>query len=119
MASKMETTVLEAMKAAAPLNFESATAIADRFGLKARSVVASAIRNGIAYNKKAKVNKVGLPVIDKGELVERIAENLTVSVEALEGLEKASKSALEALAVTTNLLSTRLAELSKTVEDLG
>ena len=119
MASKMDKLVLDAMTAAAPLNFESATEIADRFGLKARSVVASAIRNGIAYNKKAKVNKVGLPVVAKDDLIVRIAENLTISVEALEGLEKASKSSLEALAVTTNLLNTRLAELSKTVEDLG
>lgn len=97
MASKMETTVLEAMKANAPLNFESATAIAERFGLKARSVVASAIRNGIPYTKKAKVSKVGLPVIDKSELVESIANKIGVAVTALDGLEKASKSALMVL----------------------
>jgi hypothetical protein len=94
MASKMENAVLEAMKANAPLNFESATEIADRFGLKARSVVASAIRNGIAYTKKAKVSKVGLPVIDKAELVESIASKIGVAVAALDGLDKASKSAL-------------------------
>jgi len=97
MASKMETVVLEAMKAAAPLNYETATEIADRFGLKARSVVASAIRNGITYTKKAKVSKVGLPVIDKAELVENIANKIGVAVTALEGLDKASKSALMVL----------------------
>lgn len=94
MASKMETSVLEAMKAAAPLNFETATEIADRFGLKARSVVASAIRNGIAYTKKAKVNKAGLPVTSKEDLIESIANKIGVAVASLEGLEKASKSAL-------------------------
>lgn len=115
----METAVLEAMRAAAPLNFASATEIADRFGLKARSVVASAIRNGIPYNKMAKVNKAGLPVVAKDDLVSAIAESLTISVEALEGLDKASKSSLEALATVTRLLATRLAAAEKTAEDLG
>ena len=112
----MDKLVLDAMTAAAPLNFESATEIADRFGLKARSVVASAIRNGIAYTKKAKVNKAGLPVVAKDDLVGKIAENLTISVETLEGLEKASKSALETLAVVTRVLSLRLAEAEETPE---
>jgi hypothetical protein len=119
MASKMETAVLDAMKAASPLDFDKATAIADRFGLKARSVVASAIRNGIAYNKKAKVNKAGLPVEAKDDLVERIAENLQLDLSALEGLDKASKSALVAVATVTDLLRLRLAELEKIAEDAG
>lgn len=94
MASKMDNLVLEAMKANAPLNFETATAIADRFGLKARSVVASAIRNGIPYLKKAKVSKAGLPITSKEDLIESIANKIGVAVASLEGLEKASKSAL-------------------------
>jgi hypothetical protein len=95
MASKFDEKILNVMKEQAPLNFEKATAIADEFGLKARSVVASAIRNGIAYTKKAKVNKAGLPVTSKEDLVESIADKLGVTVEALNGLDKASKSALE------------------------
>ena len=93
----MENAVLDAMKAAAPLNFESATAIAERFGLKPRSVVASAIRNGISYTKKPKVNKAGLAVVSKEDLVTSIADKLGIELATLEGLEKASKTALMVL----------------------
>ena len=98
MASKLDAKVLEAMKSNAPLNYEKATEIAERFDLKARSVVASAIRNGIEYTKKAKVNKAGLPVTSKEDLVETIAEKLGVGIEALDGLTKASKTSLEVIA---------------------
>jgi hypothetical protein len=119
MASKMDIKVLEAMKAAAPLNLAKAEAIADQFGLKSRSVIASAVRNGIAYEKKAKVSKAGLPVTNKDDLVERIASALFVNVETLEGLDKASKTALERVAMLTEQLGLLLKESEKREEDLG
>lgn len=97
----MEKIVLDAMKAASPLNFEKCGVIADKFGLKQRSVVASAIRNEIPYENKKRVSKSGDPVVSKGDLVEAIAENLDLDSSALSGLEKATKSALSAIATAT------------------
>jgi hypothetical protein len=108
MASKMDKMVLDAMMASAPLDFAKATAIAERFGLKERSVVASAIRNGIPYVKKAKVNKAGLPVTSKEDLVASIADKLGIEVESLDGLDKASKNAL--LVLDANIFANEISE---------
>lgn len=90
--------VIARMTELAPLNMEIAEKIADEFDIKARSVIASAVRNKIEYVKKARVSKTGGEVISKDDLVARIAENLGFEVADLVGLEKANKSALEILA---------------------
>lgn len=93
----MDAKVIARMNELAPLNMEKAEKIAAEFGLKSRSVIASAVRSGIAYDKKARVNKAGKVPVSKADLVTAIAEKFAVAVEALEGLDKANKSALEAL----------------------
>ena len=80
-----------------PMNFEKAELVASEFGVKVKAVIASATRNGIAYDRKARVNKAGVPVASKADLVVAIAEKFGKDVEALSGLDKATKSALEAL----------------------
>jgi hypothetical protein len=83
------------MQAEAPLNLEKSERIAAEFGVKSRSVIATAVRLGIAYEKKVRVSKNGKKPTNKTELVKEIAEALFVSTETLEGLEKSSKLALE------------------------
>jgi len=90
--------ILAVMSENSPLNMEKAEAIAEKFGIKARAVIASAVRNGITYEKKARVSKAGTKIVSKTDLVATIAEKFGVSVESLEGLDKANKSALEVLA---------------------
>ncbi len=99
MAEKVETVyteeVVSAMEDSAPLNWEKAKEIADRFGLKPKGVVSSAIRNGIEYKKKERVSKSGAKVTSKTELVASIAEKIGVEADSLDGLEKSTKTALE------------------------
>ena len=90
--------ILEVMNAQAPLNMEKAEQIAEKFGVKARSIIASAVRNQIPYEKKARVSKTGGEIVSKADLVARIATKNGIDVAALEGLEKATKAALEVLA---------------------
>lgn len=82
----------------APLDYEMCGKIADEFGIPQRSVVASATRQGLPYAKKARVSKSGSAIISKTDLVGVIAKELDVKVELLDGLEKATKSALTAIA---------------------
>lgn len=98
LTDEVKATVMARMVELAPLNMEIAEKIADEFGIKARSVIASAVRNKIEYVKKARVSKTGGEVVSKEDLVGRIAEKFGFSVEDLAGLEKANKSALETLA---------------------
>ena len=87
--------VIAVMEANAPLNMEKATVIAEQFGFDSyRSITASAKRNGIPYENKARVAKNGKPVTNKTELVSAIAEVLNKD---LEGLDKATKQSLENL----------------------
>lgn len=95
MASKYDGEVMAAMIAAAPLDMAKATAIADQYGEKPRAIIAAAVRAGIEYQKAAKRSKTGGPVQSKEAIVSAIQERLGVS---LPGLEKATKTSLEALA---------------------
>jgi len=90
--------VTEVMKAQAPLDMTKAEAIAEQFGIKARAVIASAVRQGIPYQKKVRATKAGTPVVSKTDLVAKIALKLGVDVTDLAGLDKATKTALEVLA---------------------
>lgn len=94
----MDEKIVARMNELAPLNFEKCGDIANEFGVKQRAVVASASRLGIEYTRKARVSKTGEPVVSKGDLVARIADVANLDASALEGLEKATKAALSALA---------------------
>lgn len=89
--------VLADLKALEPLNWEKATAYAEKNGFKPMGIVNSAKRNGIEYTKKVRVTKAGGKIESKADLVARIAEHVGKSVKDLDGLEKATKTALEAL----------------------
>jgi hypothetical protein len=89
--------VIAEMKNVAPLNWGKAQEIGEKFGLKPRAIVASAIRNGVKYQKKQRVSKSGAPVVRKPDLVQGIEKALTIDSGSLDGLEKASKGALETL----------------------
>ena len=98
MSEKIAENVIAEMVKRAPLNYEICGEIAEKFGLKQRAIVASATRNKIDYQKKVRVSKTGNPVTSKADLVEAIAVKFDVSVEELDGLEKATKTALEVVA---------------------
>lgn len=96
--SKFTDEILAVMRDRAPLNYEIAGEIAEQFGLKQKAVVASAIRNGIDYVRKARVSKTGEPVVTKEDLVATIADKLGLESGDLDGLEKATKVALSKVA---------------------
>lgn len=96
--SKFTDEVLEVMEAEAPLNWSKANAIGAQFNLKPRAVVASAIRAGIEYNKIVRVSKTGGKIESKADLVAKIAARLGVSLDSLDGLDKATKTSLQVIA---------------------
>jgi hypothetical protein len=93
----MEENVIARMVELAPLNMEKAEKIANEFGLKTKSVIASATRRGIAYERKTRVGKTGEKPETKESMVARIAEKYGIELDKLNGLEKANKKALVAL----------------------
>jgi hypothetical protein len=101
--AKIEDNVIARMKEMAPLNFDLAKKIALEFDLKERSIVACAIRNKIEYVNKPRVGKSGAPVVSKSDLVATIAENLAIDAADLNGLEKATKNALVAIATASEV----------------
>lgn len=101
MASKFDKAVIDRMVELSPLDFDKAEAIAAEFDLKTKAVIASAVRmEGVEYVRKARVSKTGDPVVTKEDLVKTIAEGLGLEVEALSGLDKATKTALTAIVGT-------------------
>ena len=86
----------QAIRDSAPLNQAKAVELAASFGEKftARSVIAQAVRMGVAYDRKVAVTKTGAPVESKEKIVAQIAELVGVN---LTGLEKAPKPALQAV----------------------
>lgn len=91
--------VVARMKEMSPLDMAKAEVIAQEFGIKTRSVIASAGRTeDVEYIRKERVSKSGDPVRTKSDLVTEIAEATGVDVEALDGLDKATKTALVAIA---------------------
>ena len=101
MAKKTENTVtasiVNAIRAASPVNWTKAQALAEEHGLKPRSIVQVCVRHEIPYEKQGRVSKTGAPVARKPELVKEIAASLNMETASLEGLEKASKESLQAL----------------------
>ena len=80
-----------------PISYEVAQVLAEKFGKKLRSVIAKACSlEGVVYVARERVTKNGSAVVRKAEMVESIAKSLATD-EDLTGLEKATKSSLDAL----------------------
>lgn len=97
----------QAIRDAAPLNLEKATALGAQFGKKPRSIIAKAVRMNVIYQKKVATTKTGDPVIRKENLVSRISEYLPEGAN-VDGLEKASKPALVAVLAAFDALQDRV-----------
>ncbi len=95
--SKFTEAVIARMQEEAPLNWEKAKSLGEELGIKPKAIVASANRNNIPYDKIVRTTKGGAKIESKADLVVRIAERVGKTVEELDGLEKATKTALEAL----------------------
>ncbi len=109
--------VVAEMQAQAPLDYEKCGVIGEKFGIPQRSVVASATRQGIAYVKKARVSKTGAAVASKSDLVGVIASDLGVDLSSLDGLEKATKSALTAIVESFEIAAFRDSEDGEDVSE--
>ncbi len=90
-------TQVAAIIAAAPVTKDVAARLAVELGKTARSVIAKAVRLEV-YQSQGPVTKSGEPVTKKETLVAEIGEVVTGN---LEGLEKAPKAALLAIAAFT------------------
>ena len=88
-----QTAMLRAAYLASP---EKATveAMATKMGKTTKSIVAKLVREGV-YVKPGKVSKDGLPVVRKNDLVEKIAAEIGITSDKLDGLEAAPKNALK------------------------
>lgn len=76
------------------LNMALADELAAEFGKSRRSVIAKAIRMDVPYASKVPTSKDGTPVASKAKIVEQIGAVVGGNVD---GLEKASKAALQNL----------------------
>ena len=80
-----------------PISYDVAVVLAEKFGKKLRSVIAKACSmDKVVYVARERVAKNGSAIVRKAEMVESIAKSLATS-EDLSGLEKATKSSLDAL----------------------
>ena len=88
-----QTAMLVAEYSAAP---EKATveALAVKLGKTTKSVVAKLVREGV-YKKAERKAKDGSPIVHKNELVQKIADEIGVTSDKLDGLEAAPKAALK------------------------
>ena len=81
------------------VTYEDAVAFADRFPeVSTRSVISKVKSLDIPYVPKAKPEPKATVQIRKIDIVDAIAAAVGVNVEAVEGLAKADKASLEALA---------------------
>ena len=80
-----------------PISYDVALVLAERFGKNLRSVIAKACSlDGVVYVARERVAKNGSAIVRKAVMVESIAKSLSTD-EDLSGLEKATKSSLDAL----------------------
>jgi len=77
---------------------ECAAFAADHSDLTTRSVISKVKSEGLTYIPKAKPTPSATVQIRKSDVVATIAAAIGVNVEAIEGLAKADKRSLEALA---------------------
>lgn len=85
-----------AVRAAAPLTYDSAAALAETLGKSTRSVIAKAKSLDLEYTPKAKPAPKGKGVT-KADLVAKVASELGLPAEMLEGLKGATVASLEVL----------------------
>lgn len=90
--SKFTPAMEQEIRDAAPLNQTVSQELARKFGLTEKSVTAKAVRMGVAYERKQATSKNGQPVQRKEAIVTEIE---TLVGASLDGLEKASKVALQ------------------------
>lgn len=76
-------------------NATTAERLAETLGKSRRSVIAKMVRMDIGYQAKVRTTKSGDPIVSKSDLVAAIGD---VVAGNLEGLDKAPKAALIALA---------------------
>ena len=85
------------IRESSPISYDVAVVLAEKFGKKLRSVIAKACSmDGVVYVARERVAKNGSAIVRKAEMVESIAKSLATD-EDLQGLEKATKSSLDAL----------------------
>ena len=85
------------MRELSPISYDVAIVLAEKFGKKLRSVIAKACSLDVVdYVARERVAKNGSAIERKAEMVESIAKSLATD-EDLQGLEKATKSSLDAL----------------------
>ena len=85
------------MRELSPISYDVAVVLAEKFGKNLRSVIAKACSlEGVVYVARERVAKNGSVIVRKAEMVESIAKSLATD-EDLQGLEKATKSSLDAL----------------------
>ena len=85
------------MRELSPITYDCAVVLAEKFGKNLRSVIAKACSlDGVVYVARERVAKNGSVIVRKAEMVESIAKSLATD-EDLTGLEKATKSSLDAL----------------------
>jgi hypothetical protein len=85
----------QAIRDAAPLNAAKAAELAASMGKKPRSIIAKAVNMQVPYVKAGPKTKTGEAVVRKETLVEQISA--FTGSGSLEGLEKASKPALQTI----------------------
>lgn len=88
-----QTAKLRAVYAANPTK-DTVAALAVEMGKTTKSIVAKLVREGV-YKKAEKTAKDGTPVVHKNDLVEKIAKEIGVESDKLDGLEAAPKNALK------------------------
>lgn len=95
-ASKYTPAMEARIREEAPLNQAKAESLAVEFGqgFSGKSVIAKANRMGVAYEKKVAVTKSGGKIESKEKIVAEIAAIVGAS---MDGLEKATKPALQAI----------------------
>jgi hypothetical protein len=73
---------------------DTVAALSVEMGKTTKSIVAKLVREGV-YKKAEKVAKDGSPVTTKEDLVAKIAKEIGVEADKLDGLETAPKNALK------------------------
>lgn len=75
---------------------ETVEALAEKLGKSKKSIIGKLSREGV-YQREVYRSKTGELPVTKLEIVNNIASLLRIEVDALQGLEKSPKSALQAL----------------------
>jgi len=103
--------MVQQIRDAAPLNFESATALGEVMGKSPRSIIAKAKREGVEYLAKVPEPKKGKDAPTKGEIADTMRNVTGLN---MHHIEKASVACLQEL---SNWIAGVLPEQSEQAED--